>query len=237
MWNAAEAAEHRKNSVVAREIQLALPHELGPSERRRLSLMMAHLVSQRFNVAVDLAIHPPGARGDDRNHHAHLLFTTREVDERGAFGAKTRTLDVASTSAVEVSTLRAEWGAIVNSALAARGYTARVDHRSQVRQMKECPTNGERLREVREVLSQRVPVAQVPDDLEPEREQKPQPPPRTPPRQSSTMRERLGGVIAEQQRRERLAGENPPRPTPPQPAAPTTTTPAAVRARPTSPRL
>ena len=36
LWNAAEAAERRKDARVAREYELALPHELDAASRRRL---------------------------------------------------------------------------------------------------------------------------------------------------------------------------------------------------------
>lgn len=35
LWNAAEGAEHRKNSTVAREFEIALPSELGGTGTRR----------------------------------------------------------------------------------------------------------------------------------------------------------------------------------------------------------
>ena len=37
LWNAAEASENRKNSRVAREVILALPHELDDKARAELS--------------------------------------------------------------------------------------------------------------------------------------------------------------------------------------------------------
>lgn len=36
LWNAVEAAEKRKDAQLARDIELALPHELSPAERREL---------------------------------------------------------------------------------------------------------------------------------------------------------------------------------------------------------
>lgn len=33
----------------------------------------------RYGVAFDLAIHRPDRKGDQRNHHAHILFTTRRT--------------------------------------------------------------------------------------------------------------------------------------------------------------
>lgn len=89
LWNAAEASETRKNSRVAREVILALPHELTDTERQALARDMALYLVERYRVAVDVAIHAPceGDGHDPRNHHAHLLFTTRELTQEG-FGAK-----------------------------------------------------------------------------------------------------------------------------------------------------
>jgi len=94
LWNAAEASETRKNSRVAREVILALPHELTDTERKALASDMALYLVERYRVAVHVAVHSPvaGDGHDPRNHHAHLLFTTREITPEG-FGAKTRILD------------------------------------------------------------------------------------------------------------------------------------------------
>lgn len=83
LWNAAEAAENRKNSTVAREYELALPAELDGPEREALARQFAAAVVERFGVAADVAIHAPGRDGDQRNHHAHILTTTRVVEPDG----------------------------------------------------------------------------------------------------------------------------------------------------------
>src|SRR3546814_294456 len=92
LWNAAEQAETRKNSTVAREYEIALPAELSAEARRELALGLAREISERHGVAVDVAIHAPGRECDHRNHHAHLLTTTRRIGPEGR-GAKTRELD------------------------------------------------------------------------------------------------------------------------------------------------
>ena len=83
LWNAAEQAETRKNSTVAREYEIALPAELSADERRDLAVGLAQEISERHGVAVDVAIHAPGRQGDQRNHHAHLLTTTRRIGAEG----------------------------------------------------------------------------------------------------------------------------------------------------------
>lgn len=135
LWNAVEAAEKRKDAKVAREYELALPAEVDATERRRLAETFGRRLVERYCVAVDVAIHPPSEEGDQRNHHAHLLTTTRAMGPTG-LGAKTRVLDVSSTASVEVEALREGWAELVNQALARANVRERVDHRSFERQGK-----------------------------------------------------------------------------------------------------
>ena len=132
LWNAAEAAEKRRDAKVAREYELALPHELDRDGRRALAAGFAREVVSRFGVAADVAIHAPGPEGDQRNWHAHILTTTRAVTAEG-LGAKTRELDVVQTSGPAVEALRALWAVQVNQALERIQAEARVDHRSFAR--------------------------------------------------------------------------------------------------------
>jgi len=133
LWNAAEAAEKRKDAKTAREYELALPAELDARQRRALVETFAQDLVQRYGVAVDVAIHEPHDYGDTRNHHAHVLTTTRAIGP-DMLGAKTRQLDVRSTASVEVEALRESWAGMVNHALERAGRDERVDHRSYARQ-------------------------------------------------------------------------------------------------------
>ena len=129
LWNAAERAEKCKNSRVAREALIALPHELTDSQRRQAVERFArHLVSY-YGVAADYAIHRPGKGADQRNHHAHVMFTTRTVTADG-LAAKTRILDDKRKGGAEIEKIRALWERICNEALAAANITQRVDRRS-----------------------------------------------------------------------------------------------------------
>lgn len=135
LWNAVEATEKRKDAKVAREYELALPAELEAPARRSLTVKFAELLIERYGVAVDVALHPPDAEGDQRNYHAHLLTTTRAMTSDG-LGAKTRQLDLSSAASIEVETLRASWAAMINRALEKAEVADRVDHRSFERQGK-----------------------------------------------------------------------------------------------------
>ena len=129
LWNAAEAKENRSNSVVARETELALPGFLGAEERRSIAVEFAEGLVERYGVAVSVAIHAPGREGDQRNYHAHVLYTTREMTAEG-LGAKTRILDAKATRGAEVIKLRELAADIINRHLAAAHSDIRVDHRS-----------------------------------------------------------------------------------------------------------
>ena len=129
LWNAAEHAETRKNSTLAREVELALPSLLSPEERQRIAEQFAGELVDRYGVAVSVAIHAPGGKGDDRNYHAHILFTTREMTPEG-LGKKTRVLDDKKTGPQEVKKLRELAADIINTVLKDANADIRVDHRS-----------------------------------------------------------------------------------------------------------
>jgi ATP-dependent exoDNAse (exonuclease V) alpha subunit len=127
LWNAAEAAERRRNSTVAREFEVALPAELKAQERAQLAVDFARAIASRHRCAVDVSVHRPGRGGDTRNHHAHLLCTTRRLTAEG-FKDKTRELDDAKTG--EVAYWRERWAALTNERLKERGLAIRIDHRT-----------------------------------------------------------------------------------------------------------
>jgi len=129
LWNAAEQAETRKNSTVAREFEIALPEELSPAERARLARDFARELVERHGCAADVCIHAPGKDGDDRNHHAHILLTTRRLGPEG-FGEKTRELDDQKTGPQIVTQWRERFAQLQNERLREAGHSVQVDHRS-----------------------------------------------------------------------------------------------------------
>ncbi|MBH1635961.1 MobA/MobL family protein [Stenotrophomonas maltophilia] len=140
LWNAAEAAETRKNSVVAREFLVSLPHELTDDQRADLARdLTAHLVG-RFGFAAMFAIHAPDKSADARNHHVHILATTRRMEPAG-LGAKTRELDDRKTGAVEE--VRAKVASTINQQLERAGFSERVDHRSLLDQQVAAANAGD----------------------------------------------------------------------------------------------
>lgn len=134
IWNEAEAAERRRDSVVGREMLLALPTELSTDQRAALVCDFAIRLAREEGVIVDAAIHEPARRGDARNHHAHLLFSTRLAitapDGATTFGAKTKIWDNKLTGGPRLTAWRQHFEDLVNSHLARAGSTARIDMRS-----------------------------------------------------------------------------------------------------------
>ncbi len=98
LWNAAEAAEKRKDAQVAREIVLALPANAELIDEDRIGLARSfaeqHFVAK--GLAVQLDVHRPheGESESERaNWHAHLLITTRRLEGEGFAAKKARDLD------------------------------------------------------------------------------------------------------------------------------------------------
>lgn len=114
IWNEAEKAETRKNSTVAREFVIALPSELDPIERLQLATEFAQELVNRHGFIADVAIHKPNRAGDERNHHAHILCTTRRIGADG-FTEKTRELDDFKSG--EVVYWRERWQDLTNEYL------------------------------------------------------------------------------------------------------------------------
>lgn len=137
LWNAAEAAEKRKDGRTAREVLIALPCELDADQRLALAREMTADLVARYGVAAQLAVHAPDREGDQRNHHAHILLTTRRYNHDG-LGEKSQ-LEWSDTqlkkaglpkSADELTAMRERWAAMQNAALECANVASRVDHRS-----------------------------------------------------------------------------------------------------------
>ncbi|TBA73099.1 Ti-type conjugative transfer relaxase TraA [Rhizobium ruizarguesonis] len=139
LWNAAERAEKRSDARIAREFEIALPHELSAEQRLALTHAFAADLANRYGAAVDFAIHRPGEGSDIRNSHAHLMMTTRQLTETG-LGDKTllerenRWLlaNHLPPSQLQLKDLRQAWEHLANRHLAMAGHDIRIDHRSHL---------------------------------------------------------------------------------------------------------
>ena len=142
VWNLAEKSENRKDARTAREWVIALPDELDEEQRKELAKEFAQSLVDRYGVIADLAIHAPSHNGSDKNHHAHILLTTRkaELDQDHNLvlkdktdielnNTKRKTLGM-GTSQEEIKQIRSTWANLANHALEHAGYRERIDHRS-----------------------------------------------------------------------------------------------------------
>ncbi|MFV5504125.1 MobQ family relaxase [Acinetobacter sp. 226] len=146
LWNLAEKAENRKDGRTAREWVIALPDELDPDQRKDLAKDFARSLVDRYGVVADIAIHEPSKGGNDKNHHAHIMLTTRkaELDKDSKLtlttktdielsNAKRKSLDMGTTQE-EIKEIREKWANLANLALEKAGCKEKIDHRSYVDQ-------------------------------------------------------------------------------------------------------
>ncbi|HVO47930.1 MAG TPA: MobA/MobL family protein [Steroidobacteraceae bacterium] len=137
LWNAMEYAGVHRNARLAREWLVCLPPELNPAGRSQLVRAFAQELADQYRCAVDMAVHLPRPGADPRNHHAHLMSTTREVTPEGIgirttleWGGRERHERGLGPSKDEYLGLRERWAQLTNEALKEAGLSARVDHRS-----------------------------------------------------------------------------------------------------------
>jgi ATP-dependent exoDNAse (exonuclease V) alpha subunit len=139
LWNTAEMSETRKNARVAREYLVALPYELPSQSRIELAREFSRELVERYRFAADVAIHEPrnSLGSDQRNFHAHILATTREVTTTG-LGAKTQ-LEWSDADRREAGLgpvlsellyVRQRWAVATNEWLKDANLAGRIDHRT-----------------------------------------------------------------------------------------------------------
>ena len=138
----AEKSENRKDARTAREWVIALPDELDADQRKDLAKAFAKSLVNRYDVIADLAIHEPSKSGNDKNHHAHIMLTTRKARldpennlilttkaEIELSNAKRKTLNMGTTQE-DIKQIRATWADLANHALEQAGQQQKIDHRS-----------------------------------------------------------------------------------------------------------
>jgi Ti-type conjugative transfer relaxase TraA len=121
LWNRVEAGEHRKDSQLARAIEISLPVELSVAESVAL---LRDYIAQEFvskGMIADFCIR----RKTPENPHAHILLTLREATPSG-FGPKMRQWNRKSN----LLEWRSAWAERANQHLARAGHAVRIDHRT-----------------------------------------------------------------------------------------------------------
>jgi hypothetical protein len=133
LWNEVERVEKRVNSNLAREFEIAFPHELNAEQRQEMLDELCQKIVDRHNVVVDAVIHAPHTKGgsDERNYHAHIMFTGRQLDRKTGDFAKNRNRDFNKGKSSEtVTQWRKDFADIVNRQLERIGCDERVSHLS-----------------------------------------------------------------------------------------------------------
>lgn len=125
LWNAVERSEKRKDAQVARDLKIALPHELTPEQNRWLVQDFVQQFTRKGYVA-DVAVHAPSEHGDDRNIHAHIMLTMRTLGADGFAATKDRAMN----SKEHLQELRQSWEKLANRHLERHGHTERIDRRT-----------------------------------------------------------------------------------------------------------
>ena len=142
-WNRVEAHHKRGDAVPGREVQVALPAELDSGQRQALAVRYGQDLSNRYGVAVDVAVHRPHGEGDERNHHAHIVMSACRVEMDGTLGRKVAELDPIHCKRHQLPTPaefeRARWEELTNDALQQAQRPERIDHRSRQAQGLEGP--------------------------------------------------------------------------------------------------
>jgi ATP-dependent exoDNAse (exonuclease V) alpha subunit len=125
LWSGAHQREIRMDAQLARELVIALPHELSLEQNTDL---LVSYVQQQFvdkGMVADITIHEPPKGGDSRNIHAHILLTMRGISPDG-FGNKVRAWNHPSLA----REWRAAWCKEANLSLERNGFAPRLNHKS-----------------------------------------------------------------------------------------------------------
>ena len=149
-WHAADVFE-RVNGTTYREMEIALPRELDPTQRAEL---VRAFVRQEIGEhhAYQWAIHTPNAADGGEQPHVHLMFSERQCDgidrdpdqyfkrynakapEKGGarkgYGPSAGKTLTAAERAAELKALRERWQVLCNEHLEMAGHGQRIDMRS-----------------------------------------------------------------------------------------------------------
>ena len=136
LWNEVEKSELKKNgdlkltARLAKEFEIAFPHEVDADTRKRMLDELAQTLVKNHNVIVDAVIHAPHTKSgsDERNYHAHIMFTTRSINEQGELGKKAREFNDDGKNLTLA--YRELWANMVNRELEQIGTQERVSHLS-----------------------------------------------------------------------------------------------------------
>ena len=121
-WNAVEQVENRKNSTLAREYELTFPHQLTEQQREWLLKDFIREEFTRKGFLATGAIHAPGKEGDDKNYHAHVVFSERPLTADGFADHKDRRFSDYNSREDTLQALKEDWAERCADQLARAGF-------------------------------------------------------------------------------------------------------------------
>lgn len=124
LWNKVEEFEKRKDSQLAREIELSLPKELTLEQNITLAKQFIKQQIVVKGMVADWSLH-----NTEGNPHAHVMITMRPAVNDG-FGAKNRDWN----SKTLIQEWRKSWAETANKFLYEHGIDEVIDHRSYAEQ-------------------------------------------------------------------------------------------------------
>ncbi len=121
LWNKVEEVERRKDSQLAREINVAIPTELDKTQQIKLVKEFVRKEFVKEGMVADVAFH----NLESHNPHAHIMLTMREIEKDG-FKKKNREWNKREL----LEKKREAWAAETNKVLELAGIESKIDHRS-----------------------------------------------------------------------------------------------------------
>ena len=142
LWNDAEHAGHKSNAITGREWMLPIPQELDKQQAEHLvrSFVQDYLVDK--GMVAQYAIHEPSEQNDERNLHAHVLTTDRDITPDGFAAKKTASLEWHHRDLIRNA--HSEWEKACNNALQLADHTdVHIDNRPNFLQLADALERGD----------------------------------------------------------------------------------------------
>jgi ATP-dependent exoDNAse (exonuclease V) alpha subunit len=126
LWNAIEKKDKRRDSQLARSLEISLPIEFTTEEQIELIKEYTSKTFVSAGICADITIHDRA----DGNPHAHVMLTMRDVDENGFGGRCKSERGNAFFQKDKIHEWRKDWADMTNRRLQEKGFKQRIDHRS-----------------------------------------------------------------------------------------------------------
>lgn len=129
MWDKLQKLETRQGARIQYRIIVDLPHELSPTQRQNVLKHYCRANFEALGLPYQAAIHTPPKGGDERNFHAHIIYSDRPLTENGFAKNKSREVNARNW----LFKLRGSWAAACNHELRDAGSNTRMTASSYAR--------------------------------------------------------------------------------------------------------